>query len=244
SPLTSASWYRILLAQIAGIIYLTGALIEQVMQSYCLRLRSSLLYKLEVDYIRGGDGADELETVQVVANAFEEPLSAAEQDGHEADLHFADQAGCQVLACDPGSSGQGDVFAVGGQPRLLERGLDSVGDEVKGRSSFHLERFTSVMCDHEHRMMEGGSCSPPAFPGLFGIPRAGVAAEHVAPHHRGADVHKRFLDDTGAFVDLSALHAVGRSPHREGDDPFVKVLAADAEGILQTLIGSGHKAVE
>jgi hypothetical protein len=55
--------------------------------------------------------------------------------------------------------------------------------------------------------MEWRINSPPTGPWILAISRAGVAAKHVAPHHRGADVGERFLDDRGAFIDLAAFKA-------------------------------------
>ena len=71
-----------------------------------------------------------------------------------------------------------------------------------------------------------------------------MAAEHVAPHHRGADVGERLLDDRRAFVDLSAFKAVHRAPGRERNDPLVQAHAADPERVLHALAGTGNKAVE
>ncbi len=114
------------------------------------------------------------------------------------------------------------VLAAGGPPRLFERRLDAVGDEREGRSAFERERLARVMREHEHRVMERRVGPPPAVPRLLGVPRAGVAAEHVAPHHGGADVGERLLDDPRAFVDLSAFEAVHRSPLRERKHPLVQ----------------------
>ena len=69
------------------------------------------------------------------------------------------------------------------------------------------------MGEHEHRVMKRRVVSPPALPGLLGLPRPGMAAEHVAPHDRGPDVGQRLLDDRRALVDLAALQ--GRASRAE-----------------------------
>ncbi|MGH8654843.1 MAG: hypothetical protein ACREYE_22970 [Gammaproteobacteria bacterium] len=71
-----------------------------------------------------------------------------------------------------------------------------------------------------------------------------MTTEHVAPHHRGADVGERLLDNPIAFVDLSALKAVRRAPDREWERPLVQAHAADPEWVLYALAGPGNKTVE
>jgi hypothetical protein len=68
-----------------------------------------------------------------------------------------------------------------------------------------------------------------------------MPVEHVAPYYRGADVGERFLDDRGAFVYLSAIYAMRRAKHREGESSLVQARAADAEGVLHALAGPDAK---
>src|SRR5205823_623746 len=139
------------------------------------------------------------ESVQIVAHAVEQPLAAAEQRRRDVQLHLVDQAGAQVLLCGLRAAGERDVLAARGAPRLLERRLDAFADEGKRRAALQLERLASVMGENEYGVMKRRILSPPAVPRLRRIPRARMAAEHVASHDRRADVGERFLDDLVAL---------------------------------------------
>ncbi len=100
------------------------------------------------------------------------------------------------------------------------------------------------MGEHEHRVVERRVRPHQPFHGLSAIPWSGVAAEHVAAHHRRADVGDRFLDDRGALVDLAAGEPVRRAPGGEREHPLVQAHAADPERVVDALLGSGDEAVE
>jgi hypothetical protein len=51
-------------------------------------------------------------------------------------LELVQQSRCQVLLSDVAAAPQHDVLAAGGVLCLLERGLDSAGDEVERGPSF------------------------------------------------------------------------------------------------------------
>src|SRR5262245_6213219 len=200
-------------------------------------------YKLEVGYIRRGHGPHELEPMQI-ADAIEQPLTTAEERRHDADFHLVHETGREKLVCGIRTASERYVFAAGGSPCLFERRLDAAGDEREDRTAFKLERLACVMREHEHRVMERRVGSPPTGPRSLGIPGTRVAAEHIAPHHGGADVCKGLLDNRRARVDLSALKAMHRAPDREWERPLVKAHATDPERIFDTLIGTSHEAVE
>ena len=105
----------------------------------------------------------------------------------------------------------------GGRHRLLERRLDSLGDEGEGRLP-EPQRLARMMGEHEDRHPERWLLSPPALPGILS-PGAGPAAEHVAPHQRGADSLAHLLGDLGAGVDLAALLARGALARRRARRP-------------------------
>src|SRR5215469_16065469 len=99
---------------------------------------------------------------------------------------------------------QHDVLATGGLLCLLERGLDSVGDEVERGPSLHLHRITRVMGEDEH----------------------------VPAHHPGADVLSRLLEYRCALVHLAPLLAVGSAPGGQRNHPVMEPLATLAERVL------------
>jgi hypothetical protein len=71
-----------------------------------------------------------------------------------------------------------------------------------------------------------------------------VPAEHVAPHDGRADVGLRLVDDARALVLLAALEAVLLPPLPEREGPLVQAHAAEAERVLDALLGSGDEPVE
>ena len=85
-----------------------------------------------------GDRPHELETVQIVTDALEKPLSAAEERWHQVDLHLIDEIGGEILLRRTRSAGECDILAARGTARLLERRLDARRDEREGCSTFEL----------------------------------------------------------------------------------------------------------
>src|SRR5205814_1070126 len=93
---------------------------------------------------------------------------------------------------------------------------------------------------HNDRVMERRAGAPPPGPRLLPrLPRARVAAEHVAAHDRGADVDERLVHHSRALVHLAAREPVRLAPGRQADNPLVELLPADAEGVFQALPGAG-----
>ena len=194
-------------------------------------------------HVRGGDGLDELEAMQVV-NPLEKPFTAAEESGDLVNAHLVYETGLEILPADLGAASERDVLVPRGAARLLERRLDPVRHEVEGRAAFHRERRALVVREHENRVMEGRVLPPPAPPRLLGVPSAGMTPEHVAPHDRRADVRGLGLDHPRTLVVLAAGLAMCGPPDAKGHDPLMEPLATDAERLLQALAGSGSIAVE
>src|SRR5687768_6572111 len=100
------------------------------------------------------------------------------------------------------------------------------------------------MREHEYRMVKGRVRSPPADPRIFFVPRAGIAAEHVAAHYRRANVGERLLDYRRALVDVATFEAVHFAPRFERKYPLVEAHASNPEWIVQALTGPGHESIE
>ena len=77
-----------------------------------------------------GNGPDLLEPHVRVPEVIEEPGAAAEQHRNDMQLELVQQSRGQVLPGDLAAAPEQDVLPVGGLGGLLERGLDSAGDEV------------------------------------------------------------------------------------------------------------------
>src|ERR1700730_898732 len=190
------------------------------------------------------DGPDLLELHLRVPEVVEEASTVAEQHRDDVELKFVEQSRCQVLLSDVGAAPKHDVFAAGRLPCLFERGLDSVGDEVKSGPSFHLYGIARVMGEDEHGVVVGRVVAPPASPLLVAPGTTVDRAEHVPAHHGGPDVLARFLDYPCALIHLAALLALGLAPGGQRNYPFVEPLAALAERVLLALVRAGDEPVQ
>jgi len=71
-----------------------------------------------------------------------------------------------------------------------------------------------------------------------------MPAEHVATHDGRPDVRQLVLHYRRTLVRLPALQPVRLSPGSQGEDPLVEVLPADAQRLLNALVGTGDVAVQ
>src|SRR3954470_14661541 len=113
------------------------------------RPASFLAPVLEVGDAGRLDGPDLLELHLRAPEVVEEASTVAEHDRNDVELEFVQQSRCQVLPSDVGAAPKHDVFATGGLPRLFERGVDSVRDEVERGPALHLHGITRVMGENE-----------------------------------------------------------------------------------------------
>src|SRR3954470_5992678 len=119
------------------------------------RPASFLAPVLEVGDAGRLDGPDLLELHLRVPEVVEEASTVAEHHRDDVELKLVQQSRCQVLVGDLGAAPEHDVLAAGGVPCLVERGLDSVGDEMERGPSLHLHRITWVMGENEHGIVVG-----------------------------------------------------------------------------------------
>jgi hypothetical protein len=70
-----------------------------------------------VRYRWRADRPHELEAVQIVTEAIEKPLTAAEERRDEVDLHLVDEAGREL--CGTRSAGERYILTAGGSARLF-----------------------------------------------------------------------------------------------------------------------------
>ena len=114
-----------------------------------------------------------------IADAVEQPLARAEHDRDDVQVQLVEQAGGEVLVDRARAAGDRDVLVAGGRARLLERGLDPVGDEVERRAALHLERLARVVGEHVDRRVVRRVLAPPAAP--LSVPRPGAGPNMLRP---------------------------------------------------------------
>src|SRR6516165_3528683 len=120
-------------------------------------------------------------------DAGKQMLASAEQHGRYGEMQFVDEAGGEVLADGGGAAAEPDILALGAREGALQRRLDAVGDEMKGRAAFHLDRRARMVGQHEDGRVIGRVVAPPAFPALI-RPGAADWAEHVTAEDPGPDI--------------------------------------------------------
>src|SRR4051812_41397235 len=94
----------------------------------------------------------------------EQVLPGAEEDRRDRKVQLVDQALPQVLLDRRDASADPHVLAACGLARPTQGGMDSIRDEVKRRTAFHLDRLPRMMREHEDRDMVRRTLAPPAFP--------------------------------------------------------------------------------
>jgi hypothetical protein len=82
-------------------------------------------------------------------DAGEEGLASAQKHGGDHEVDLVDQPGGEVLADGGNATAEPDVLALGHLLRALQRGMDAIGHEVKGRSALHRDRRTGMVRQHE-----------------------------------------------------------------------------------------------
>src|SRR5438034_4383441 len=186
---------------------------------------------------------DRLDLLELrISHVFEQPSAASEQDRDDRDDDLVEQAGCEVLLRDGRPAPERHPLLSGCCPRLFERRLDPVRDEVECRSALHLQRLARMASEDEDGMVEGRIVSPPALPRL--VPRSRAAAEHVPAHDGRAGAAEDVLGERRARVDLAAFLAVALAERLERDQPVVELLTADPERMLWRLVRAGDEAVD
>ena len=113
------------------------------------------------------------------------------------------------------AAGDRDVRAAGRDPRLLEGGLDAVGDERKRRAACVSRGSRGSWVSTETGAWVGPVLAPPAAP--WGVPWTAAAAEHPAPHDVRADALAHLLDDLGVEVVEALVGARDEAVERDRD---------------------------
>lgn len=137
-------------------------------------------------------------------------LTNAKQDRGNGDVQLIDQASLEVLADRVDAAAEPNILPIGGGPRLLQGGMDALGDKVKGGAALHRDWRPRVIGQHEDGDMVRRILSPPAGP-TFVRPGAADRTEHVAAHNPRAKIgrsaqHKIIVDATFAFI--TPLHLI------------------------------------
>jgi len=112
-----------------------------------------------VRHLRRGDRSHELEPAQIIADAVEQPLTAADERRHEVDFHLIHESGRELLPGGIRSSGERHVFTGGRAPRPIKRRLDAVGHERESRLLYRTD--PQVFVSSKEDVHRGEEDTPP-----------------------------------------------------------------------------------
>ena len=159
-------------------------------------------------------------------------------------MQFIDQSLLKVLPDGGRSASDSDILSIGGSTSAFQRDVDPVRHEMKGRTTLHDERRTSMIGEHENLRMINRVLTPPSSPTLI-RPGTSHGPKHISPHYPGPDIVKAASSKVVVNpADLSAFtteHLLLKRASRER--PSVKGRSANSQRVLQALIRTGTKAV-
>src|SRR4030095_10411935 len=96
---------------------------------------------------------------------------------------------------------------------------------------------------HEHGGVIGRLVAPPALPAVVG-PGASDRPEHVAPHDPCSDVGEPARRKVVVDANRATVTSKHLSERTGGEGPFVQGEAADAQRIIEALVGASAVAVD
>src|SRR3984957_12403829 len=120
----------------------------------------------------------------------EHRFALPEHDRGQGEMQLVDQPGAKILTHRLYATTDLHVAALGGEPRLRQRRLDTVGHEYEGGAALHLDWIARMVGQHEGRRVIGWIVAPPALPARV---RPGTAdrPEHIAAEDERAEpVHR------------------------------------------------------
>src|SRR5512144_1186703 len=170
-------------------------------------------------------------------------FACPEEDRSDCEVEFVDEAGLQVLPDRGDSTPQANVLLARSSLRLGESRLDAVGDEVKHRAAPHGEGGPLMMGEDEDRSVVRRIVAPPAPPGVV-RPRPATGAKHVAAHDPRPDPSEPAGCEIIVRPRGAALPTMRLRECSGADQPFMQVLAADAERGLEALRGARPEPVD
>src|SRR5206468_11664983 len=158
-------------------------------------------------------------------------LAGAEQDRSNGEMQLVNQGGAQILPDSGYAATETHVATARRGSRLLQGGVNAVGDKAKLRASGHVRRRPRVVRQHEDERVIRWLVAPPALPTVV-RPRASDRTEHVASENPGTDSGKALLGDAIIDARLSVVMTVHPAPYASVKEPLHQLGASDAERMV------------
>src|SRR5712692_367322 len=172
-----------------------------------------------------------------------ESFTGTHENRSDRQVRLIDQPGAQILPNRRDAAAHPNVALARGIPGLLQRRVNTVGDEPKLGAACHALWTPGMMSQHEDGGVIGRLIASPALP-AFIRPRAADGPEHIAAEYPGAQAGHRLRGDLVVDARLATFKALHLSPGSSGEEPLHQRDAADPERILKILIGPRTEAVD
>src|SRR5438876_11139260 len=119
-------------------------------------------------------------------------------------MKLVDQSSLNILPNRRRSAADANVLVAGSGFSFFERGLNAVGDEIKGRTALHLNRFAVVVSQDKCWNVIRRLVTPPALPTVIG-PRPANRPEHIAAEYPCALIGHTFFGKAVINAGLAAF---------------------------------------
>ena len=176
-------------------------------------------------------------------NTLKQAFSGTEQDGRNGQMHLVYESCTKILPNSGNPAAEPDVLAVGSVNSSFKCGVNAVGDKVEGSASAHNDRCAWVVGEDEDGSVVRRVVAPPALPGVVG-PRPAHRSKHVAADDPRADVLEAARREIIVNPRRAAIIANHLLKGTCGKCPFVQRDPADAQWIVEILVGAGTVAIE
>ena len=197
--------------------------------------------------MRGGTSARDVLYALVAQrtgiDTVEQMFARTEQDGRDGQVQLVDEGSAQILPNCGYASTQPDVATGRSIPRLLQRSVNTVGDEPKHRAAFHREGRPRVMRQHEDGRVIRRLVTPPALPAVI-RPRASDGPEHVSTENPSADSGKTLRRDIVIGARLAIFIPMHPLPGPGVKEPVEQFRTADSQRVFQILARSSTVPVD
>src|SRR5437762_4867874 len=158
-------------------------------------------------------------------------------------MKLVDKSRLKVLPNRGRSAADANVLITGRRSGFFESGLNAVGDEIKGRTALHLNRFAVVVSQDKCWNVIRRLVTPPALPTVIG-PRPANRPEHIAAEYPCALIGHTFFGKAVINAGLAAFLTMHFAKDARIEKPFHQLGASSAKRILQVLIRTRGKAIQ
>jgi hypothetical protein len=176
-------------------------------------------------------------------NTLKQAFSGTEQDRRNGQMHLIYKSCAKILPNSGNPAAKPDILAIRSVNSPFKCGVNAIGDKVEGSASAHHDRCAWVVGEDEDGSVVRRVVAPPALPAVVG-PRPADRSKHVAADDPRADVVEAARREIIVNPRRAAIIAKHLLKGTCGKCPFVQRDPADAQWIVEILVGTGTVAID